>query len=58
MNITELDLSSLTFKNKLMVFLFHNGITSRTDILTFGLDSGKNHITTDSTLQYLKKLGY
>lgn len=57
MNIAELDLSSLSFKNQLSVFLFHNGVTSKIDILTFGSDSGKNCTTTDSTLQYLKKLG-
>ncbi len=57
MNIAELDLSSLSFKNQLSVFLFHNGATSKIDISTFGLNSGKNFTTTDATLQYLKKLG-
>ena len=57
MNIVELDLSSLSFKDQLMVFLFHNEITRRIDILTFGLNLSKNCTITNSTLQYLKKCG-
>lgn len=52
------DLSSFSsFKDQLMVFLFHNEVTRRNDILAFGLDCGTNCSTTDSTLQYIKKLG-